>query len=275
MNLSKDIQMNSDLISISRIISKTTSKKREGCYVVVWVQKEVEEIEINKVRYKNVGNSIFFLHPEYEWEIRKKEEAISPGYILYLPTSILNHPGFKDLHITEVSLFSKDEIPKITLAPGIERRIQAILEMLDELISTGLKHKDEAILSLLKTFFIYCDGKCNIRAVITDNNSKSALVYRFKKAINKRIAEYHRVREYAKLLCVSDKYLNECVNDTLGVNAKSLIAEQLVMQSRYELKFTDKAVKEIAFELGFSSPDYFSSFCKKHMGLYPSEFRKQ
>jgi AraC family transcriptional regulator, transcriptional activator of pobA len=266
--------MNLDAIKISRIVHKTTSKPAESCYTVCWVQNEVESIEINSTKYPYVRNAIFFFTPGLNWEIQRRDSSVSSGYVLHLPESVMDNPTFKNLHITDVRFFSKNEIPKINLAPGIEKRIQSILEMLDELISTKLNHREDAILALLKTFFVYCDGKCNIKSAISDNNSKSALVYKFKKMIDKRIYDCHKVSDYAKLLHVSNKYLNECVNDILGVNAKSLIDEQLVMRSRYELKFSDKSVKEISFGLGFSSPDYFSSFCKKHMGFSPSDFRR-
>jgi len=106
--------------------------------------------------------------------------------VLYLPSKVLDHPIFKNLHISEVRLFSTGEIPKINLTPGIEVRVQAILKMLDELLSTNLKHREEAILSLINTFFVYCDDKCNIRSVISQNNSKSALVYKLKKSLTSR-----------------------------------------------------------------------------------------
>jgi AraC-like DNA-binding protein len=46
------------------------------------------------------------------------------------------------------------------------------------------------------------------------------------------------------------------------------------MTARHELKFTDKLIKEIAYQLGFSSPDYFSYFLKKHTKSSPSQVRK-
>lgn len=73
---------------------------------------------------------------------------------------------------------------------------------------------------------------------------------------------------------ISEKYLNECVKEILGRNAKSLIDEQLIMRARHELKFTDKSIKEVGFELGFNTPDYFTYFVKKHTGLSPSQLRK-
>ena len=265
--------MNINNIKISRILNKTTSNRDADSYAVCWVQNEIKGIEINKTLYSNVSNAVFFLNTDYDWKILKNDTTTSSGFVLHIPKEILNHPTFKNLHITEVRLFSTNEIPKINLSPGIETRIQSIFEMLDELISTNLKHREEAIISLLNTLFVYCDGKCNIKSVISDNNSKSALVYKFKKTMDKRISECHRVSEYANILNVSDKYLNECVSCVLGVSAKSLITEQLVMRSRYALKFTDRSFKEIAFDLGFSSPDYFSSFCKAQMGISPTKLR--
>jgi YesN/AraC family two-component response regulator len=178
------------------------------------------------------------------------------------------------LHINEIRLFTTEEIPKINLSPGIEKRIQSILEMLDELIGSELNHKDDAIISLLNTIFVYCDGQCNIKSVISENDAKKAIVYKFKKLVDKWFAKYHKVSDYADLLNVSDNYLNECIKETIGVNAKAVITEKRIMTSRHALKFTDKTVKEICFELGFSSPDYFSYFFKKHTGVTPSMLRQ-
>lgn len=263
-------------IKISPILNKVTSSRSESdCYTLCWIHKGVQHIEINKTKYRNVSNSVFFLTPDFDWRIHKNGTSASSGYLLYLPKSVLEYPAFKNLHITQVRIFkSTDEIPKINLSPGIEKRVQSILEMLDELISTNLTHKEDAILSLLNTFFVYCDGKCNIKTFISANNQKAALVYKFKKRIDKQFSEHHEVSQYAQLLHISDKYLNECVKDVLETNAKSLIDEKLVMTARYELKFTDKPIKEIAYHLGFSSPDYFSYYLKKHTNLSPSQIRK-
>jgi AraC-like DNA-binding protein len=268
--------MTQQTIKILPIQGKEASSQSESdCYTLCWIKDGIESIEINKTKYKNISNSVFFLTPDFDWKISKNGAPTTSGYILYLPKSILDHPTFKNLHITQVRFFrSADEIPKIHLAQDIEKRVQSILEMLDELVSTNLSHKDEAILSLLNTFFVYCDGKCNIRTVISDNNAKAALVYKFKKSIDQGFAEHHEVNGYASLLHVSDKYLNECVKEVLGTNAKSLIDEQLIMAARHEIKFTDKPIKEIAYELGFSSPDYFSYFLKKHTSMSPSQLRK-
>ncbi len=265
--------MKPDSINIAQIINETTIKQNSNDFAVCWIKNEVEGIEIDSVLYNNVSNSIFFLDPKYQWKIFKNNNSTSSGYILYLASEVLNNPILSNLHINKVRLFNSGEIPLFKLSPGIEKRTQAILEMIDELLGSHLNHKDDAILSLLNTFFVYCDGQCNIKSIVSGNNYKTNLVYKFKKLVDKHLLKNHEVTYYAKLLNISPKYLNECVQEVLGASSKSIIIEQLLMRSRHSLKFSNKSIKEISFELGFSSPDYFSYFFKTHTGITPSSLR--
>lgn len=267
--------MKPDSINITQIIKETTLKHNSDDFAVCWIKNEVEGIEIDHVLYKNVSNSIFFLDPRSQWKILKSNSSTSYGYILYLASEVLNNPILSNLHINKVRLFNSDEILVFKLSPGIEKRTQAILEMIDELLGSDLNHKDDAILSLLNTFFVYCDGQCNIKSIVSNNNSKTDVVYKFKRLVDENVLKNHEVNYYAKLLNISPKYLNECVQEVMSVSSKSIVIEQLLMRSRHALKFSNKTIKEISFELGFSSPDYFSYFFKTHTGITPSALRKR
>ena len=265
--------MKPDSIHITQIIHDTTRKEKVDHYAVCWIKNEVKSIEIDHVSYKNVSNSIFFLNPKNQWKVKKRDSSTSCGYVLYMDNEVLSNPLLSNLHINKVRIFNGGEIPLFKLSPGIEKRTQAILEMIDELLGSHLNHKDDAILSLLNTFFVYCDGQCNIKSVASNNSSKTNVVYNFKSLVDQHVYEFHEVAHYADLLNVSPKYLNECVKEVLNVPSKSIIIEQLLMRSRHALKFSSKSIKEISFELGFSSPDYFSYFFKNHTGTTPSALR--
>ncbi len=260
-------------VSISPISHVEIPKQKPGYSVVCWVKNEIDGIEINGVFHKNVSDTVFFIDSKHQWRLSIQNTNAS-GYVLYLSEAVLNQPTLSNLHINKVRLFSSDNTPMFKLSPGIEKRTQSILEMIDELLGSHLNHKDEAILSLLNTFFIYCDGQCNIKTMVNDNNSKANIVYSFKKLADQHIFNYHEVGDYAKMLNISPKYLNECVKEVLQVSSKSILIEQLLMRSRHALKFSNKTIKEISFELGFSSPDYFSAFFKTQTGIPPSELRK-
>ncbi len=259
---------------LSRLTKSTAAQANPFAHNVVWIQKEITRFQINEKDYQCETDSVFFINKKYSWNISFEEESQSKGYIIKLTDEILSLPAFSKLFITQVNIFNDEAIPVIQFSPGIAIRIEAILEMIDELMGSHLNNKEEGILSLLNAFFIYCDGQCNIKSVLSnDRNPKTKLVYSYKKLINSKITIWNEVKDYANHLNISEKYLNECVKEVLSINAKQLIIEQLLMKSRSALKFSDSSIKEISYNLGFSSPDYFSSFFKKHNGLTPTNFR--
>lgn len=261
-------------LKISQIVDRETENPLGDFYSVVLLTSNVQAMIVDGEKYKDVSNSIFFLNPRHTWKIVKRHKKSPSGYIMNLSGQILNEPGLNKLKVNEMRILQSDVVHKTQLSPGIQCRVQTILEMLDELMTTNLHHKVDAILSLVNTFFIYCDGQCNIKSSIDNDNGKASLVYKFKKLISDNITDWHGVQEYAAALHISPKYLNECVQETLQSSAKELITEQLCMRARHNLKFSDKSIKEVAFDLGFSSPTYFSSFCKKHLGCPPAQYRK-
>ncbi len=85
--------------------------------------------------------------------------------------------------------------------------------------------------------------------------------------------KYHRVSQYARLMNITPKYLNQVVKRVMGVTAKSVIQEQLLIEASRDLKFSNESIKEIAYKLGFAEFEHFSNFFKKGTGITPSLFR--
>ena len=54
-----------------------------------------------------------------------------------------------------------------------------------------------------------------------------------------------------------------------------LIKEKLLLEAKRALRYTDTTVKEIAYELGFNDPAYFSRFFTKAAQKTPLQFRKE
>ncbi|MEO8405410.1 MAG: helix-turn-helix domain-containing protein, partial [Chitinophagaceae bacterium] len=53
-----------------------------------------------------------------------------------------------------------------------------------------------------------------------------------------------------------------------------LIAERIIIEAKRELFMTSKAVKEIAYELGFTDEYYFSRFFKTNAEISPQHYRE-
>jgi AraC family transcriptional regulator, transcriptional activator of pobA len=170
---------------------------------------------------------------------------------------------------------STGEIPRIVLSPKIGERINSIAEMIAEVMQSSIPNKILAADSLLKTLLVYCDSQCNLRVTALSNNHYLDIVSRFKHLVSQNLVNYHQVSDYAEMMHVSPKYLNRIVKEVMGVTAKYIISEQLLIRSCRDLKFSNLSIKEIAIQLGFSEPEHFSNFFKKNIGCSPLAYRQQ
>ncbi|MBF4516958.1 helix-turn-helix domain-containing protein [Flavobacterium sp. ANB] len=81
--------------------------------------------------------------------------------------------------------------------------------------------------------------------------------------------------QYASALSISAAHLNDTVKSLTGSPVSVHIQEASIMEAKRLLYFTDKNVKEIAYEVGYDEPVYFGKLFKKVTNLTPLEFRKK
>ena len=79
---------------------------------------------------------------------------------------------------------------------------------------------------------------------------------------------------YADKMHITPKYLSKIVKQASGRSGPDWIDSFVVLEAKNLLKYTDKPVKEIVWQLNFPTPSVFNKFFKKHTGQTPSEYRK-
>lgn len=79
---------------------------------------------------------------------------------------------------------------------------------------------------------------------------------------------------YADWLAMTPDRLNEHCKRVTGVTAGHLIRQRLLTEAKRQLMFTTLSVSEIAYDLNFSDPSYFSRFFRKYTGQTPQQFRE-
>ena len=98
----------------------------------------------------------------------------------------------------------------------------------------------------------------------------------FRKFIEK-VAEdngtHRTVAYYADLLCYSPKHLSCVIKRISGKTPISIIHEHAIKQIKYQLKHSDKSIKEVANYFDFTNPSFFGKFVKTHTGMSPMQFR--
>ncbi|PHV69665.1 hypothetical protein CS063_14680 [Sporanaerobium hydrogeniformans] len=72
---------------------------------------------------------------------------------------------------------------------------------------------------------------------------------------------------------VSTGYLSALFKKETSINFTDYLTDVRMKKAMQLLKTTDKRTYEIAYEIGFSNPHYFSISFKKYSGMSPSDFR--
>ncbi len=79
---------------------------------------------------------------------------------------------------------------------------------------------------------------------------------------------------YAGRLHMTTDRLNDLVKRATGVTAGHLIRQRVLTEAKRELVFTNRAIHDIAYDLGFSDPSHFARFFRKQTGKTPQDFRQ-
>ena len=96
---------------------------------------------------------------------------------------------------------------------------------------------------------------------------------RFIQWVNQHCAEEHQIGYYADRMCLTERYLSTIIRQTSGVTAKEWIDRALITRIKVELMHTNKPVAQIADELHFPNPSFFSKYFKRIIGVPPGEYR--
>jgi len=111
------------------------------------------------------------------------------------------------------------------------------------------------------------DPAQNLRPAIITRQFKSALLKNFKTSKSPS--------QYAEMLNISLSYLNEVVKGTTGKPVSHWIHQEILMEAKRLLYYTDMTVKQIAFSLGYDDHTYFSRLFTKNNQCSPGQFRSE
>lgn len=102
---------------------------------------------------------------------------------------------------------------------------------------------------------------------------ESGLQKRFDALVDLNFIKHWSVADYARELGVAPGHLSRVMRQTTGLPASRVIEVRLVREARRLLAFTNLPVAQIAYELGFGDPAYFTRVFSRATGLSPRAFR--
>ena len=87
--------------------------------------------------------------------------------------------------------------------------------------------------------------------------------------------ENFSIEDICKSIGISRVQLYRKVKALLNININDYILNTRLQKAKYLLQHEESTISEIAYEVGFSSPAYFSTVFKSKFGITPKAFKEQ
>ncbi|MGN6645004.1 MAG: helix-turn-helix domain-containing protein [Cytophaga sp.] len=155
------------------------------------------------------------------------------------------------------------------------QRVRKSFEMLDQMLHTDEQQTDtEIILAYLNALLVELNS-AYFRNTQTDTgnivNNNLAKFIEFKLVVETHLTEQPSIHIIAEKLALSTNSLYRIVKEYAGVSPKDFFTKRLMTEAQRKLHYSNLSVKELAYEMGFNDPDYFSRLFKKSTGKSVSE----
>lgn len=144
-------------------------------------------------------------------------------------------------------------------------RIKLLFEILTNILNTTIEEKDsEVILAYLNSLLTEINS-AYYKNVIKEHSMPDKLFkyIEFKLAVETNLTEQHSIETIATTLSISTNKLYNIVKEFSGLSPKEYITMNLMLEAQRRLHYSKPTIKELAYDLGFNDPDYFSRLFKK------------
>lgn len=100
-------------------------------------------------------------------------------------------------------------------------------------------------------------------------------IYFVKDFIDSNYSKNLRLKELAKVGLLSENHLLRNFNQIFGVTPFQYISQKRIQEAKTQILETNKSIKDIAMDVGYSSLGNFSHYFKRIFGQSPSALRKK
>lgn len=246
-------------------------KMREKMYKILFLKEGSVRIKIDFETSIQHAPSLIFISENQLLNIQKE-----PDHLEEIALSFSNDFFCIKLNRSETFcdavIFNTTQPPYVSLNDTEAKKIEYLISSINNELKEANEYQEEIITSQLKTLLLYASKVKLKQFGAVHTATLSPVVNNFQNLLDEKYEKEHNVQFYADTLNISSKGLNKAVKKELGRTVSELIKEKLIIEAKRELYAKDLSVKEIAFQLGFDDPAYFSRFFKKETSHSPKEF---
>ncbi|MDN3706809.1 helix-turn-helix domain-containing protein [Myroides ceti] len=244
------------------ILTPTPLLKANFNFIVLPTSGNFEQQVGNEIKKVSENQALLVMQGEVTSLLRQSRNV--KGFYILFEDKILQQ--FKD-HGSFIKLF--------TTAPIIQlqKNESEFLELTCKLIIRELEAPEcdeQIVLHLFQSLLLKFLKSSELRKGLSRQFDIAVL---FRELVYKHFSAHYSINDYASMLHISPNYLNRCVQNIWNKSAKQFTQEFIIIQSQKLLQDFSGSVSDIAYQLNFSDPSYFSRLFKKTIGISPQEYR--
>lgn len=244
-------------------------------YSIFWVESGEAIHATDYVEYSLKADTILFVPPGLKHRMYI-DQSVNGIYILFNEEFIrynrMNYVPLKDYR-----LFNNPDFKSlITVSSDKQKKLSDITSLIFDELKTPDDYSRDIVLNLLHLFLLESRRIFDHQypaSVSEPELTPDTTIIKFKQLIEDHFVTQKNVSSYAEMLNMNPSCLNELSKRTTGITAGELIRNRVIDETKKLLYSSSISGKEIAFQLGFDDPAYFSRFFRKYTGLTLKEFR--
>lgn len=249
-------------------------RHRHSYYEILLFDKAGGSAMIDFEEYPVEAENIHFISPGQVHALNRNKHT--DGYLVTFTKDFMALNGGNLNILNDFPAFNKTAVPVLQASPTDFGSILGLVKFMEQEVKQIAHYKEGLLAAYIQALLIKCKALV-IDTVDYRRNDESAqqLIQRFNQLLEKQFTKFHKVNEYADQLGLTPNHLSDSLKKISGKTAGELIHQRIILEAKRLLLHSSSATKEIAYQLGFNDPSYFSRFFKSHTGASPESFRKE
>jgi len=250
--------------------------QRNNYYSLIWFTKGSGKVKADFSEYDFDANSLFAFSP-YQPFMLSASNNITGIAIQFHPDFFCIHRHQTEVACNGVLFNNIYQPPFITINDKSSSTFKMLMEQMKTEMQNPALAQYELLISYLKIFLITAsrlktEQEPQALKAVADLK-EPFILQKLKDAIEANFKTKHSPSDFASMLYISPKSLAKITKTHFNKTVSSLINERIIIEAKRELYLTNKAIKEIAYELGYEDEYYFSRFFKTNADISPQMYR--
>lgn len=242
-------------------------------YTIVWNRGPAQKVRIDEIDYEIGANCILPIMMDQSFNFEKPEKIIAWQFNRDF-YCVLNHDA--EVGCVGFLFYGPSPTMFVTLHDDHIDEMHDLLTLFEEEFSSEEEVKAEMLRMLLVRFIIKITRLAKKQYFGTTQlaEDKFYLLRQYNLLVELHYRKEHQVKFYAGLLNKSPKTISNIFALYSKKSALQVIHERIIAEAKRFLYYTDRSIKEIADQLGFSDAAHFSKFFKTYTSQNPSEMKR-